>query len=244
MNSAAARLLIAAVVSVSLHAVVLGGAACVLDNVGPGGSAADAEADQEGGGRKLSVRLEVLEVKDEGEDTGEREAGEARSRSPEAERTAEESNSDDASNPGDASQDDQGRVSEGGKPEQFAARQYEQVRPGPAHSDEAHQRPASSPSAQRASPRGAYSPPEVRSQIAPSYPTTARRQGEEGVTRVRVEVSPSGDVKATEIAESSGSSLLDQAALDAVERTHFAPAKRGETKIDGAVIVAVEFSLR
>ena len=61
----------------------------------------------------------------------------------------------------------------------------------------------------------------------PEYPWAARRRGEEGRVMLRVRVSAQGTALAVEIAQSSGSALLDEAARDAVLRWRFVPARRG-----------------
>ena len=79
---------------------------------------------------------------------------------------------------------------------------------------------------------------------APVYPAAAKRAGEEGRVLLRVLVSADGRAQAVEIARSSGSELLDQAALDAVRRWRFVPARRGEADVAAHVQVPIVFSLR
>lgn len=78
---------------------------------------------------------------------------------------------------------------------------------------------------------------------APSYPTSARSRGIEGRTMLRVQVSEAGEARAVEVVRSSGSEVLDSAALDAVKRWRFVPAKRGGEVIEAKVLVPVEFKL-
>lgn len=56
------------------------------------------------------------------------------------------------------------------------------------------------------------------------YPSQARRQGVRGEVHVRFTVSSSGGVGSVRVARSSGSSILDQAALDTVRRAAPFPA--------------------
>nr|WP_231672112.1 energy transducer TonB [Pseudomonas quasicaspiana] len=78
---------------------------------------------------------------------------------------------------------------------------------------------------------------------APAYPPAAARRRQEGTTQLRVHVMPNGRPDTVEIATSSGSPALDEAALAAVRQWTFIPAKRGDTAIDGWVTVPLEFKL-
>lgn len=62
------------------------------------------------------------------------------------------------------------------------------------------------------------------------YPAGARRRGQEGVVRVRVTISRSGQVLAQEIIESSGYFLLDREAMATVKRAQPLPAFPPELK--------------
>lgn len=77
----------------------------------------------------------------------------------------------------------------------------------------------------------------------PVYPSASRRGGEEGKVLLRVMVSADGSAQVVDVISGSGFSRLDQAALDAVRRWKFVPAKRGETPVDGVVRVPINFSL-
>lgn len=72
---------------------------------------------------------------------------------------------------------------------------------------------------------------------APDYPDAAVRRRLEGTALVRIEVAPDGTVADCRIATSSGSGLLDEAALAAARRWRF---QRGP----GAVEVPFVFRLR
>jgi len=78
---------------------------------------------------------------------------------------------------------------------------------------------------------------------APAYPPVARRLGEEGRVLLRVQVTADGAAASVELHKSSGSNLLDQAALAAVKKWRFIPAKRGEQTVSASVIVPVSFSI-
>jgi protein TonB len=77
----------------------------------------------------------------------------------------------------------------------------------------------------------------------PPYPAFSRRLGEQGKVLLSVSVSTQGQPENIEIKLSSGSPRLDQAALDAVKRWRFVPAKRGDTPIQSWVTVPIVFSL-
>ncbi|MFD3264582.1 energy transducer TonB [Phenylobacterium ferrooxidans] len=78
----------------------------------------------------------------------------------------------------------------------------------------------------------------------PAYPVGSRRRREEGVVRLRVQVSPEGAPTQVLLDRSSGSADLDAAAMDVVKkRWKFAPAKQGDRAVSAWVIVPMEFSL-
>lgn len=78
---------------------------------------------------------------------------------------------------------------------------------------------------------------------APDYPPLARRLGEQGRVMLRVLVSTGGDADNVQVETSSGSNKLDQAAMDAVKKWRFIPAKRSNQPISAYVLVPVKFSL-
>jgi protein TonB len=77
----------------------------------------------------------------------------------------------------------------------------------------------------------------------PPYPRAARRNGEEGTVTLRVLVNQDGLPTQVELERSSGSSLLDTAAREAVKNWRFAPARRAGAPIAAWVIVPVIFRL-
>ncbi len=78
---------------------------------------------------------------------------------------------------------------------------------------------------------------------APAYPALSRRLGEEGRVLLRVQVMEDGTAGSVELQTGSGSSRLDQAALEAVKKWRFVPAKRGEQAVSASVVVPVRFSI-
>ncbi len=79
---------------------------------------------------------------------------------------------------------------------------------------------------------------------APDYPQLAQRRGWEGRVTLRVEVLPSGSPGQVQVQTSSGRQVLDEAALAAVKRWRFVPAKQGEVAQVGWVSVPIDFTLR
>lgn len=77
----------------------------------------------------------------------------------------------------------------------------------------------------------------------PVYPMIARRMGEEGRVMLRVLVGPDGTPAEVSIDRSSGFPRLDQAALAAVRRWRFVPARRGDTPVVAPVLVPISFTL-
>jgi len=77
----------------------------------------------------------------------------------------------------------------------------------------------------------------------PSYPALSRRLGEQGRVLMRVLVSVSGEAETVTIESSSGSSRLDQAAMEAVKKWQFIPAKKNKQPISAYVLVPIKFSL-
>lgn len=78
---------------------------------------------------------------------------------------------------------------------------------------------------------------------APKYPTSSRRAGEQGRVLLKVLVSEQGMPEEVELDTSSGFERLDQAAIDAVKKWSFIPAKRSNQPISAYVLVPVKFSL-
>lgn len=77
----------------------------------------------------------------------------------------------------------------------------------------------------------------------PAYPRLSRKLGEEGRVLLRVFVTPDGAPREVLLQASSGSSRLDRAAKEAVERWKFSPARQGAQSVGAWVVVPVVFSL-
>ena len=65
----------------------------------------------------------------------------------------------------------------------------------------------------------------------PKYPDTARRDGKEGRVLLRVLVNEEGRTASVEVNRSSGVESLDQAALEAIQRWRFSPARLGDRPV-------------
>ena len=78
---------------------------------------------------------------------------------------------------------------------------------------------------------------------APNYPSISRRLGEQGKVLLRVQVAADGTADSVTLQTSSGSTRLDQAALVAVKKWRFVPAKRGGQAVSASVVVPVSFSI-
>lgn len=78
---------------------------------------------------------------------------------------------------------------------------------------------------------------------APSYPALSRRMREQGKVLVRVLVNTDGLAERIELKSSSGSTRLDQSALETVRTWKFVPARQGEQKVAAWVVVPITFTL-
>lgn len=78
---------------------------------------------------------------------------------------------------------------------------------------------------------------------APAYPKLSRRQGQQGKVILRVLVNVAGGADQVEIRNSSGHPTLDRAALDAVSRWRFVPARQGDQPVAEWVLVPITFTL-
>lgn len=78
---------------------------------------------------------------------------------------------------------------------------------------------------------------------APDYPAMSRRAGEEGRVVMKVLVSAEGLAEDVQIEHTSGSDRLDHAAVNAVKRWRFIPAKKNNQPLSAYVLVPMKFSL-
>jgi periplasmic protein TonB len=77
----------------------------------------------------------------------------------------------------------------------------------------------------------------------PQYPSLSRRSGEEGRILLKVLVNAKGEPESVVISSSSGFERLDAAALAALRKWRFVPAKRNNETISAYVTVPISFKL-
>ena len=75
------------------------------------------------------------------------------------------------------------------------------------------------------------------------YPEAAKKDGLSGKTFVQVLVNPEGRVELAEIANGSGSELLDQDALEGVRQFTFTPGEKDGQAVATVVMLPVAFKL-
>jgi TonB family protein len=80
-------------------------------------------------------------------------------------------------------------------------------------------------------------------QVKPRYPEAARRAGAQGVTTLRVRVLENGRVGEVVVDQSAGFRDLDVAAMEAVKKWLFEPARRGKEAVSVWVMLPVKFEL-
>lgn len=81
-------------------------------------------------------------------------------------------------------------------------------------------------------------------QVKPRYPDSARRAGAQGTTVLKVRVLESGRVGEVLVEKSAGHRDLDGAAVEAVKRWLFEPARIGREPVAVWVLLPVQFELR
>jgi protein TonB len=86
-------------------------------------------------------------------------------------------------------------------------------------------------------------PPKILNQVVPAYPAAARQEGIEGTVAVCLTVAPDGKVSAANLVNSSGSQLLDDAALHAASQWTFAPARSAGAAVLSVFEVPITFRL-
>ncbi len=77
----------------------------------------------------------------------------------------------------------------------------------------------------------------------PIYPRLARSANIQGKVLLNVVVKADGNPTSVEVSRSSGSSLLDNAAIDAVKKWHFIPARKKGRAIEASVVVPIDFKI-
>lgn len=77
----------------------------------------------------------------------------------------------------------------------------------------------------------------------PEYPPMALRRRIEGTVGLKILVTAQGTAGQVQVTSSSGSSLLDKAAVETVRKWKFKPARRGDTPIPGWAMQRIAFNL-
>lgn len=86
--------------------------------------------------------------------------------------------------------------------------------------------------------------PRYRENAYPNYPLFARMMGYEGVVLISAEIFSDGKVGSLKLKRSSGYSVLDKSAIDAVKTWRFDPAKKMGKPITMWVDVPIKFVLK
>ena len=87
------------------------------------------------------------------------------------------------------------------------------------------------------------SPIRPRSNPKPAYPEEAKREHQQGRVLLEVQVGADGRASSVSVKRSSGFPILDNAALQAVQRWTFEPARIGGLPVAGRADVPVNFAL-
>ena len=89
----------------------------------------------------------------------------------------------------------------------------------------------------------AVKPPVAKSRIKPEYPKGARERREEGNVTLELRVDAEGVVEDVRISASCGFAELEAAAVAAVRKARFKPARQGDKAVSAAVRLTIQFKL-
>ena len=87
-------------------------------------------------------------------------------------------------------------------------------------------------------------PPKPKASIRPKYPLESRKNKEEGTVCLLLKIDENGAVVSVDIEKSSGYSLLDAAAKEAVLNARFNPAKSGSKRVASTAQISLNFTLK
>ena len=87
-------------------------------------------------------------------------------------------------------------------------------------------------------------PPKPLRRIKPLYPEIAQEAGIEGVVVVQAFIDKKGRVKETTILKGIPNTGLDEAAMEAIRKTRFNPAKQRERPVGVWISIPVNFKLK
>jgi len=86
--------------------------------------------------------------------------------------------------------------------------------------------------------------PRYKKNRPPAYPRLARRRGYQGRVVLGVLVKEDGSAGTVRLEKSSGHTLLDEAAIEAVKKWLFSPGKEGDKVVEMWVKIPVRFRLK
>jgi len=110
------------------------------------------------------------------------------------------------------------------------------------HGDDSSREPGLDTTTQQAQV-GVKANPDYLKNPEPPYPLTARRRHQEGLILLTVKVTAQGHAATVVLKQSSGFPLLDDAALNAVRKWEFQPARIGSMAVESEIEVPVRFKL-
>ncbi len=88
-----------------------------------------------------------------------------------------------------------------------------------------------------------YIQPSYRRNFPPAYPREAFLRNTQGIVWIRLAISPQGKASEVQVEQSSGSSLLDEAALQAAREWAFIPARRAGVAVSTQVRIPIRFQI-
>lgn len=86
--------------------------------------------------------------------------------------------------------------------------------------------------------------PDYLKNPAPAYPWDSKRNREEGVVMLTVDIDSKGNAEKVKLRKSSGYPRLDRAALESVSDWRFKPARLAGIAVESTAIIPVRFVLR
>ena len=89
--------------------------------------------------------------------------------------------------------------------------------------------------------RGRFHPPQVTKRFRPDYPLDAFQARAQGSVDVMVTIGADAAVKDAHVYQSSGDESLDRAAVEAVRRYVFRPARRGGEIVEAQAVVTIDW---
>lgn len=103
--------------------------------------------------------------------------------------------------------------------------------------------PAPAPEAAPAAPQGISRDVEVVTPVAPTYPSQAARNRDEGWVEVEFTVTAEGSVVGAKVVASDPPRIFDREAVRSIERTKFSPRQENGVAITATVRRRIEFKL-